>query len=79
MTKKNGAYIVLFLASILLAYNVFTLDYTNLSIGSFSGILSNVLLIIAMIINIRAINKEIEKKSTKNSHYDRSSGKTKPT
>jgi hypothetical protein len=57
MTKKTGAYIVLIAGLILLIINISELDFSNLTNGPFYGIISNVLLILAMIISIRELNK----------------------
>jgi hypothetical protein len=46
---------------ILLIINISELDFSNLKNGPFSGILSNVLLISAMIISVRDINKKENK------------------
>ena len=58
MTKKTGAYIVLFLGFILLIWNISELDFNNLRKGPFSGIVSNILLMLAMIVSIRDLNKK---------------------
>ena len=57
MTKKKGAYIIIFLSLGLLVFNIYNLDTANLSLGSFSGVVSNLLLILAMVLSIRAMNK----------------------
>jgi hypothetical protein len=58
MTKKTGAYIILFLGFILLIWNISGLDFDNLEKGPFSGIVSNLLLMLAMIVSIRDLNKK---------------------
>ena len=58
MTKLTGAYIVIIAGLILLVWNIFELDFDNLKKGPFSGIVSNVLLITAMIISIRSLKKK---------------------
>ena len=57
MTRKTGAYIVMIAGILLLFFNVFQLDFSNLSKGPFSGIVSNILLIVAMMVSIKDINK----------------------
>ena len=42
---------------ILLIINILDLDFNNLKNGPYSGIVSNVLLILAMIISVRDLNK----------------------
>lgn len=61
MTKKTGAYIVMIVGLILLIINISELDFSNLKNGPFSGIVSNVLLILAMIISLRDLNKKENK------------------
>ena len=58
MTRKTGAYIVMIAGILLLFFNVFQLDFSNLFKGPFSGIVSNILLIVAMMVSIKDINKE---------------------
>ena len=58
MTKKTGAYVVMIAGMILLIINISELDFINLKNGPFSGIVSNVLLILAMIISVRDLNKK---------------------
>jgi hypothetical protein len=57
MTKITGVYIVLILSLFLLIWNVYQLDFDNLKNGPYSGIVSNVFLMLAMIISIRDLNK----------------------
>ena len=57
MTKKTGAYIVLIAGLILLIINISDLDISNIKKGPFSGIVSSLLLISAMIISIKDLNK----------------------
>jgi len=71
MTKKTGAYIVIIAGLILLVWNITELDFNNLKKGSFSGIVSNVLLILAMIISIKDLKKQ-EINSGINSTSDKS-------
>ena len=58
MTKKTGAYIIIFLGFVLLIWNISELDFDNLKKGPFSGIVSNIFLILAMIVSIRDLNKK---------------------
>lgn len=57
MTKTTGAYIAMITGLILLIWNISELDFNNLGKGPFTGIVSNVLLILAMIISIRDLKK----------------------
>jgi len=61
MKKITGAYIILVLSLLLLIWNVYQLDFDNLKNGPFSGIVSNILLMLAMIISIRDLNKSSRK------------------
>ncbi len=61
MTKKTGAYIVMTVGLILLILNISELDFSNLKKGPFSGIVSNILLILAMIVSIRDLRKKESK------------------
>jgi len=60
MTKKTGAYLVIVAGIILLIINLSQLDFDHLSLtkGAVAGIISNLLLILAMIISIRDLNKK---------------------
>ncbi len=60
MTKKTGAYILMLVGLILLILNITELDFSNLQKESFFGIISNVLLILAMIVSVRDLNKKEE-------------------
>ena len=60
MTKKTGAYLLMAAGLILLILNITELDFSNLQKESFVGIISNVLLILAMIISVRDLNKKEE-------------------
>ncbi len=71
MSKKTGAYIVIIVGLILLVWNITELDFNNLKKGPFSGIVSNVLLILAMIISIKDLKKQ-ETNSGINSISDKS-------
>ncbi len=58
MTKKTGAYIVIIAGLILLIWNITELDFNDLKKGPFSGIVSNILLILAMIFSIKDLKKK---------------------
>lgn len=60
MKKINFAYAILFVGIILLILNITDLDFENFKQGPFFGIISNILLIILMIVNIRDL-KKVEK------------------
>jgi len=57
MKKINFAYIILIVGIILLILNITDLDFENFKQGPFFGIISNILLIILMIVNIRDLKK----------------------
>ena len=57
MKKINFAYLILIVGLILLILNIVNLDFENLKKGPFLGIISNILLIIFMIVNIRDLKK----------------------
>ena len=57
MKKINFAYAILFVGIILLVLNITDLDFENFKQGPFFGIISNILLIILMIVNIRDLKK----------------------
>jgi len=57
MKKITGAFIVMIAGLLLLIWNITELDFNNLGKGPFSGIISNILLILAMIISIRDLKK----------------------
>lgn len=57
MKKEILPYTLIFLSLILLALNIYRLDFKNLTVWSFAGIISNLLLIIGMSFNIRDINR----------------------
>lgn len=61
MDRKKIAYILLFLGVILLIVNICSLNFKNLKENSYFGIGSNLLLILAMILTIRGINKSERK------------------
>ena len=57
MNKLKLAYFLIIVSVILLVINISQLDFNNLDKGNYFGILSNLLLIFAMVINIRDLNK----------------------
>lgn len=57
MTKITGAYIIMILGLVLLIFNILELDLNNLKKGPFLGIISNILLILAMVISIRDLKR----------------------
>ena len=57
MNKLKLAYLVLVASVILLVINVYNLDFENLSSGNYWGIISNLLLMVAMILNINELKK----------------------
>ena len=62
MNKLKFAYLLLIVSSILLILNISGLDFNNLQKGNYWGIISNLLLMFGMIVNIRNLNKDEEKK-----------------
>ena len=62
MTKKTGAYLVMLAGLILLIFNISELDFSNLKNGPIYGIISNILLILAMIVSINDLKKNENKK-----------------
>ena len=61
MTRKTVAYIVMMAGMILLIINISELDFSNFINRPLAGIVSNVLLILAMIICVRDLNKKESK------------------
>jgi len=59
--KKKLAYFILIASIVLLIANCYALDYHNLQNGNYWGITSNLILIGAMILNIRILNKKEKK------------------
>ena len=57
MKKINFAYLILIVGLILLILNIVNLDFESLKKGPLLGIISNILLIIFMIVNIRDLKK----------------------
>jgi hypothetical protein len=63
--RKLLAYFIIFASLILLILNLFDFDFYNLKNNKFSGIISNILLIIAMSLNLKSMkNAEKEEKSS---------------
>jgi hypothetical protein len=62
MNKLKLAYLLLIVSIILLVINTYNLDFKNLQNGNYWGIVSNLLLMIGMIINIRDLNNREEHK-----------------
>lgn len=62
MIKIKLAYLLLLASVILLIVNIFSLDFNNLLNGNYWGIISNLLLMVGMLLNIRNLKKEAEKK-----------------
>lgn len=61
--KKTLSYFLIVASFILLSINLYRLDYNNLQNNSYFGIIPNLLLIFAMVLNIRSIKKaETEEK-----------------
>ena len=58
MKKFCFIYFVVFVSIVLMIYNISDLDFNNIKKGPFAGIVSNVLLILAMLVTIRDIKKE---------------------
>lgn len=58
MTKYHFIYLIIVASIILMILNISGLDFNNIELGSFAGIISNLLLIIAMIITIRDLRKK---------------------
>ena len=51
-------YFIIFASIELMIYNISELDFNNIKKGPFAGIVSNVLLILAMLVTIRDIKKK---------------------
>jgi hypothetical protein len=60
MNKLKLAYFLLIASAILLVINIYNLDFQNLRNGNYWGIVSNLLLMIGMIINIRDLKNRKE-------------------
>ena len=61
MKKFYFIYFIIIASIVLMIYNISELDFNNLQKGPFAGIVSNVLLILAMLITIRDIKKKENK------------------
>lgn len=57
MRKFYFLYFIIIASIILMIYNISELDFDNLQKGPFTGIISNVLLILSMIFTIRELKK----------------------
>ena len=62
MNKLKLAYFLLIASAILLIINIYNLDFMNSQNGNYWGIVSNLLLMIGMIINIRDLKSREENK-----------------
>jgi hypothetical protein len=58
MKRKRLIYVVIIVSFILLVTNMSNLDFSNLTTGSFLGIISNLLLIIAMFVTLNDIKRK---------------------
>lgn len=58
MTKKYFIYFIIIAGIVLMIYNISELDFDNLKKGPFAGIVSNILLILAMLLTMRDIKKK---------------------
>tara|TARA_B110001469_G_scaffold25604_1_gene26388 strand:- start:2594 stop:2779 length:186 start_codon:yes stop_codon:yes gene_type:complete len=58
MKKFYFIYFIIFVSIMLMIYNISELDFNNIKKGPFAGIVSNVLLILAMLITIRDVKKK---------------------
>ena len=61
MKRIHLTYFVLIASIVLMFFNIAELDFDNLKNGPFAGIVSNVLLIIAMLLTIKDIKKKESK------------------
>ena len=61
MKKKYFIYFIIIASAILMIYNITELDFNDLKKGPFGGIVSMVLLILAMILTLRDIKKDENK------------------
>ena len=60
MNKLKLAYLLLIASTILLAINIYNLNFNNLQNGNYWGIVSNILLMFGMFLNIRDLKKKTE-------------------
>jgi len=58
MKKIYFIYFIIIASIVLMIYNIFELDFDNLEKGPFAGIVSNILLILAMLFTIRDVKKK---------------------
>jgi hypothetical protein len=58
MKKFYLIYFTIIASIVLMIYNISELDFDNLEKGPFAGIVSNVLLILAMLFTIRGVKKK---------------------
>ena len=58
MTKKYFIYFIIIASIVLMIYNISELDFDNVEKGPFAGIVSNILLILAMLVTMRDIKKK---------------------
>ncbi|MEQ3664948.1 MULTISPECIES: hypothetical protein [unclassified Olleya] len=61
MTRFHFTNFIIIAATVLLIINIYDLDFNNIKNGPFSGIVSNLLIIIAMILTRRDIKKRESK------------------
>jgi len=61
MTRFHFTNFIILAATVLLIINIYDLDFNNIKNGPFSGIVSNLLIIIAMILTRRDIKKRESK------------------
>ena len=54
-------YFIIIVSIVLMIYNISELDFLNLKKGPFAGIVSNVLIILAMLVTIRDVKKKENK------------------
>jgi hypothetical protein len=57
MSKLKLAYFLLAGSTLMLIINIYNLDFNDLKNGNYFGIISNILLILGMIINIKDLKK----------------------
>jgi hypothetical protein len=57
MSKLKLAYFLLVGSTLMLIINIYNLDFNDLKNGNYFGIISNILLILGMIINIKDLKK----------------------
>lgn len=57
MNRKKIAYFVILASVVLLILNITELNFENLAENRYSGIVSNILLLLAMVLTIRDLNK----------------------